>query len=84
MTRRALENAEDILDLDVDPDEELGHVLRAKTSVITTVLSTQTKVDETRLRKQHFDRLPELLRLVNETAQRLPAPRVIDLQTAGG
>ena len=80
MTHKALENAEDILELAVDPDEELGDVLRAKTSVITTVLNTQAKVDETRLRRQSLDRLPALLKLVNETAKRLPGPVTIDLQ----
>ena len=47
-------------------------MLRAKTSVITSVLTTQAKVDETRLRRQSLDRLPALLALVNETAKRLP------------
>lgn len=48
-------------------------MLRAQTSVITSVLNTQTKVDETRLRAKNADRLPELLALINETAKRLPA-----------
>jgi hypothetical protein len=80
VTHKALENAEQILDLDVDPDEEFGHVLRSKTSVITSVLNTQTKVDETRLRRQSLDRLPALLRLVNETAKMLPAPATVDAE----
>lgn len=69
---KALDNSERILDLPVDPNEDYGHVLRAKTSVITTVLNTQAKVDETRLRRQSMDRLPGLLKLVNATAARLP------------
>jgi hypothetical protein len=49
-----------------------GPVIRAKTSVITTVLATQAKVDETKLRRQTLDRLPALLKLVNDTQARLP------------
>jgi hypothetical protein len=36
------------------------------------VLNTQAKVDETRLRRQTLDRLPALLKLVEETAAKLP------------
>lgn len=53
-------------------DERFGPILRAQTSVITSVLNTQVKVDENRLRKQSSDRLPALLALINETAKRLP------------
>ena len=74
MTQKALNTAEDILDepLDNADEETFGPVLRAKTSVITSVLTTQAKVDETRLRRQSLDRLPALLKLVEETAKRLP------------
>ena len=54
MTGKALTNAEQILDVELVQDEEGDFptaILRAKTSVITTVLNTQAKVDETRLRK---------------------------------
>ena len=59
-------------DLGMEDEDTFGPVLRAKTSVITSVLTTQAKVDETRLRRQSLDRLPALLELVNETAKRLP------------
>ena len=74
MTQKSLNSAEDILDRDLEAEGEFtfGPVLRAKTSVITSVLTTQAKVDETRLRRQSLDRLPALLALVNETAKRLP------------
>lgn len=64
-----------VLDEPLDRNDvfTFGPVLRAKTSVITTVLATQTKVDETRLRRQALDRLPSLLKLVNETQARLPS-----------
>jgi hypothetical protein len=77
VTHKALENAETILEMPLDqsdtgPYGAFGATVRAKTSVITSVLTTQAKVDETRLRRQSLDRLPALLALVNETAKRLP------------
>ena len=71
-----------MLDLELNPgdagaDGAFGPTIRAKTSVIATVLATQAKVDETRLRRQTLDRLPALLRLVNETAARLPSPQQV-------
>ena len=81
MTHRALEVSEEILAEPVDwKDPEHSSLVRAKTSVITTALSTQSKVDETRLRRQMVDRLPALLKLVEETAKRLPPPLVIDAE----
>lgn len=77
MTHKALDNAEMILDEDIDVREEpeqFGPLLRAKTSVLNSILATQTKVDETRLRRQTLDRLPALLKLINETEASLPAP----------
>jgi hypothetical protein len=47
-------------------------VLRAQTAAANTALSTQAKVDETALRKQEHDRMPELLRLAAEVRARLP------------
>lgn len=58
---------------DVGPFGAFGPIVRAKTAVIGTVLATQAKVDETRLRRQTLDRLPALLERVNEIAARLPA-----------
>ena len=78
MTTKALDNSEKILDLPVDPNEEHGHVLKAKTSIVTTVLNTQVKVDETRLRRAQVDRLPALLKLVNEFAKKVPKAKVIE------
>lgn len=74
MTQKALDRAENILDKDPDTadDERFGPIIRAQTSVITSVLNTQAKVDENRLRRQTADRLPALLALVNKTAKRLP------------
>jgi hypothetical protein len=55
-------------------------VLRAKNAVITTALSTQAKVDETRLRRVAVDRMPEILKLVAEVQRKLPPPGQIDLE----
>ena len=55
-------------------------VLRAKNAAITTALSVQAKVDENALRKQAIDRMPEILRLVNEVTATLPPPGPLDLE----
>jgi hypothetical protein len=60
------------MELNENDEMTFGPVIRAQTSVITTVLNTQAKVDETRLRRQTLDRLPALLKLVEETAAKLP------------
>lgn len=80
MTGKALAKAEEILELDTEPadcgpDGSYGPTVRAQTSVISTVLSTQAKVDENKLRRQAQDRLPSLLKTINEIAARLPATR---------
>lgn len=72
LTDKALTKAEAILDLVTDDDPERGHVLRAQTSVITSTLNTQVKVDERRLRRQQLDRLPALIEEVNRIAAGLP------------
>lgn len=87
MTNKALEKAEDYLDEDwrgVDEDDR-GAIIRAQVSTITTVLSTQAKVDEARLRRQNVDRLPELLKLVAEVEARLPliSQPVVDIVPEG-
>lgn len=82
LTHRAIDEAQDILSIpnDVGPDDVNANVLRAKNSVITAALSTQSKVDETRLRRATVDRLPEILKLVAQVEKRLPPPGPIDLE----
>ena len=84
MTGKALAKADEILEDDWrdtnDPDMA-GPLLRAQTSVITTVLSTQAKVDEHRLRRVQADRLPDLLKLVDQIASRIPAPEPLKIPT---
>ena len=66
--------AHEILDLDnaTGEDEINGSILRAKNSVITTAMSTQAKVEQTMLRRQQLDRMPELLKLAEEVRASLP------------
>jgi hypothetical protein len=59
-----LKNLRDILTLPLDVED--GPLLRAKNAAANTILSTQTKVDENRLRAGVVDRLPELLEILRE------------------
>jgi hypothetical protein len=59
-----LKNLRDILTLPLDVED--GPLLRAKNAAANTVLSTQTKVDENRLRAGVVDKLPELLEILRE------------------
>ena len=59
-----LKNLRDILTLPLDLED--GSLLRAKNAAANTVLSTQVKVDENRLRSAAVDRLPELLEILRE------------------
>jgi hypothetical protein len=56
---------------DEDPNDKL--VMEA----IRIVLGTQTKVDDTRLRRRQTDMLPQLLRMLKEEEAKLPP--LIDL-----
>jgi hypothetical protein len=59
-----LKNLRDILTLPLDVED--GPLLRAKNAAASTILSTQTKVDENRLRAGAVDKLPELLEILRE------------------
>ena len=59
-----LKNLRDILTLPLDAED--GPLLRAKNAAANTALSTQTKVDENRLRAGVVDKLPELLEILRE------------------
>jgi hypothetical protein len=59
-----LKNLRDILTLPLDVED--GPLLRAKNAAANTILSTQTKVDENRLRAGVVDKLPELLEILRE------------------
>jgi hypothetical protein len=59
-----LKNLRDILTAPLDFEDT--SLLRAKNAAATTVLSTQVKVDENRLRSAAVDKLPELLDILRE------------------
>ena len=65
ISSKAVEKLDEIMGLPLDPDHP-------QTAAANTALSTQAKVDETALRKQEHDRMPELLRLAAEIRARLP------------
>ena len=59
-----LKNLRDILTAPLDFED--NSLLRAKNAAANTVLSTQVKVDEHRLRSAAVDKLPELLEILRE------------------
>jgi hypothetical protein len=59
-----LRNLRDILTLPLNVED--GPLLRAKNAAANTVLGTQVKVDENRLRAGAVDKLPELLEILRE------------------
>lgn len=69
-----MDAAADLLALPIYGGEEdlSATVVRAKTSILKTVMATQAKVDETRLRRASVDRLPELLKLADQVRAKLP------------
>ena len=70
---KSLDKAHQILDIPLDP--ERAHYpaeLRAQTALINTTLITQVRVDESGLRQQPVDRLPEIIKLIQEEQKRAP------------
>jgi hypothetical protein len=59
-----LKNLRDILTAPLDLED--APLLRAKNAAASTVLGTQVKVDENRLRAGAVDKLPELLEILRE------------------
>ena len=59
-----LKNLRDILTAPLDFEDT--SLVRAKNAAASTVLSTQVKVDENRLRSAAVDKLPELLEILRE------------------
>lgn len=64
-TRKAIDRADEILELDLDQEsDKFGDVLRGINTSIKTIITTQTKVDEHRLRARKLDVLPKLLEAI--------------------
>jgi hypothetical protein len=68
VTEKAIEKTDEILDLPLPSSDHptFGAVLRAQNAAANTVLNTQTKVDENRLRATAVNKLPELLEILKE------------------
>jgi hypothetical protein len=76
LTGLALDRATDILrDKAERKSDTYNEDLRAQTSTIKTVLTTQLRVDENHLRRRAVDSLPALLKAVALEEQRLSAAR---------
>lgn len=77
-TKRALERAEDLLELDVSDEtqEKYGDKLRSLNSTVKTVIQTQIRVDEHRLKQRKSSALDELLETIRgEEARTVSAPQ---------
>ena len=68
VSAKAIDKADQILDLPLPSADHASFsaVLRAQNAAANTVLNTQTKVDENRLRVGVVDKLPELLEILRE------------------
>lgn len=80
LSGRALDRADDILDLTLDDeDEKFGDKLRGLNAAIKTVVQTQVRVDEHRLKARKLDVLPELLAAIaaEERKRSLPGNAAI-------
>jgi len=66
VTETAIDKTDEILNLPLPSSDHpsFGSVLRAQNAAANTVLNTQTKVDENRLRGAVVNRLPELLEIL--------------------
>jgi hypothetical protein len=63
VTEKAICKADDILSLPLpEPDDaNFSAILRSQNAAANTILTTQVRVDENRLRKQQVDTLPQLI-----------------------
>lgn len=73
LSGKALDRLDDLLEMDIsnDEDEKFGEKVRGLNSATKTVLQTQVRVDEHRLKQRSLDVLPELLEAIKaEEAKR--------------
>ncbi len=75
----ALDEMLRVLGLRLDPTaREFGAIIRAKSSIISTALNTQTRVDDMRLKNaQRGDRRAEIMRIVKSEREKI---RLLDAQ----
>ena len=77
VTAKGLSKADEILDIPLDPERRHYQAeLRALVSTINTTLNTQARVGEAALHQEVFDRLPEIIRLIQEEEARLKRSEV--------
>jgi hypothetical protein len=70
VTQRALDKLDELLALPVDTQD--GNLLRAQTAAANTVLHTQTRVDEARLRaRAQTDILPKIIEMMKAEEENL-------------
>lgn len=80
LTGKALERASDILDIPLDPEDmdTYAHNLRGLNTALKTVLQTQVRVDEHRLKARKLDALPDILAAIaEEEAKRALAAKTV-------
>lgn len=79
ITGLALNEARRILEEEISTeDENYGVLVRAKVSVLQTILTTQARVDEGRFRKKQVDKLGELLELIKGEEAKIVTARVLN------
>jgi hypothetical protein len=69
------------MDADESNDKTFGVVIRAKCAVIGHIVNAKLRVSEESFRQQRFDRLPELLKLIQDEEKRLPTRLLIEAAT---
>lgn len=66
------------MDMETDgEDDNFSTIIRAKVAAGSAAMSTQTKVDENRLRAAVVNKLPELLEVLKEEQLRYAERRVL-------
>jgi len=79
LTTKALQKAEEILDLPLEMgDKDFATVLRAQQGMVTSLLTTQVRVDEGKLRQKQADIMPRLLDLLEVEQAKLPELRALN------
>jgi hypothetical protein len=72
VSAKSLSKADEILDIPLDPERRHYQAeLRARASIINTTLNTQARVGEAALHKEVVDRLPEIIKLIQEEEAKL-------------
>lgn len=65
LTQKAINKANQILDLDLDPEnEQFTAILRAQTAQVQAIFTTQARVDEGRFKKKQADNMQKLLEIL--------------------